>query len=55
MKCDRCSRAATEGGSRWSDELRCVVTYASCESHAKDVRLKFHGSITLAPQTELPL
>ena len=56
VKCDRCSRAATEGGSQWSDELRRIVAYATCETHAKDVRLKFHASITqLTEQTELAL
>ena len=58
MKCERCSRMATEGGSSWSDALRRHVNYRTCELHAKEVRLKFHASITTltnAVQTELAL
>ena len=58
VKCERCSRAATEGGSAWSDVLRRTVTYAACELHTQEVRLKFHASITVLSetvQTELAL
>lgn len=58
MKCERCNRMATEGGSAWSDALRRQVTYATCELHAQEIRLKFHASITTLVdtiQTELAL
>lgn len=56
MKCDQCARPATEGGVSFSDTLHRQVTYAACEHHAKDVRLKFHAHITvLTEQTELAL